>query len=58
VFNLFQSIANDPNVDPALRTVLSSQIAVRGSDRWLEVRAEERADEQREERREAIARGE
>jgi hypothetical protein len=45
--NIMSLIAADPNIAPAFKAALKP-IEQRGSDRWLEVRAECQADEDRE----------
>lgn len=51
--NIFQLLADDPSVDPAFKRAMGCApgIARVGSERWLEVRAQERADHQSDERR-------
>ena len=54
--NILEQLANDPNIDPALRRILESPIHIRGSDRQQEVRDEEARDQWEDERLERLER--
>jgi hypothetical protein len=57
--NLFDLLAADPNIDPALRSFLScTPVAVRGSERHREVMDAEFSDQRSDERRDQLERGE
>ena len=55
--SIIDHLANDPNIDPALRRILESPIHIPGSERQQEVRDEEGRDQWEEERLERIERG-
>lgn len=54
MIDILALLAADPNIDPALRSILSrTPIATRGSGRWCEVMDEEYEDQQRDHQRSA-----